>query len=66
MTRGTVEVGAVLVAGLTGATALLLSQTKGYEEAGKTMLVTGAILGSFLAAIRYASALGPEGASPLR
>jgi hypothetical protein len=60
MTRNTVEVGAVLVAGLTGATALLLSGTKGYEQIGRTMLVTGAILGSFLAAIRYASALGPD------
>ena len=56
----------MLVAGLGGATALLLSQTKGYEEAGRTMLVTGAILGAFLAAIRYAAALGPEGASPRR
>jgi hypothetical protein len=60
MTRHTVEVGAVLFAGLTGATALLLSGTKGYEQIGRTMVVTGAILGSFLAAIRYASALGPD------
>ncbi len=64
MSRGisqqSVEVGVVLVAGLTGATAFLLSGTKGYEQIGRTMLVTGAILGSFLAAIRYASALGPD------
>jgi len=64
MSRGlnkqTVEVGVVLFAGLTGATAFLLSGTKGYEQIGRTMLVTGAILGSFLAAIRYASALPPN------
>ena len=64
MNRNAVEVGGVLVAGLGGATAFLLSGTKGFEQVGRTMLVTGAVLGAFIGAIRYAAALGSEQPAP--
>jgi hypothetical protein len=64
MNRNAVEVGVVLVAGLGGATAFLLSGTKGFEQVGRTMLVTGAVLGAFIGAIRYAATLGPEQPAP--
>ena len=54
----------MLVAGLGGATAFLLSGTKGFEQVGRTMLVTGAVLGAFIGAIRYAAALGSEQPAP--